>query len=133
MAKADSDIAFHEVVHAISSQQSLDQKQKLTREFLNICPVKNLKPLTILEEPLAVVFEQAIYLEKFNPKKLDLSKSLYNNPWISIYAKLLLPVINREFRARKTINDGVIAMSGSICKELTAASEKLTPVNAPSK
>ena len=126
MAKSDSDIAFHEVVHAISSQQPLEQKQKITQEFLKICPVKDrLKPLTILEEPLAVVFGQAIYLEKFNPQKLDLSKSLYNNPWISTYAKLLLPLLKVEVKTKKTINSGVIQKAASICKELVLASEKI--------
>ena len=128
MAKSDSDIAFHEVVHVISTHQSLEQKKKLTEKFLEICPVREkLKSLTILEEPLAVIFGQAIYLQKFNPEKLDLSKPLYNNPWISSYSKLLLPIIKKELNGKKNINDGAIEKAALVCKELVLASEKLNP------
>ncbi len=131
MAQEESEIAFHEIVHSISSQQSLAQKQKLTQDFLNICSVKDrLKALTILEEPLAVVFGQAIYLEKFNPKKLDLVEPLYNNPWISSYAKLLLPIAKDYLKFKKNINQGFIQKAALVCEEFVSASKMLAPITA---
>lgn len=127
-AEADSDIAFHEVVHAISAQQPLDQKQKITEEFLQKCAVKErLKRLTILEEPLAVVFGQALYLERFDAQRLKLDESLYENAWISTFAKLLLPIARNELKMKRSIKAGFIASAGNICRELVAASEQLGP------
>ncbi len=71
IAAEDSDIAFHEVVHVISNQQTFNQKKMLTEEFLKNCDIKDsLRKLTILEEPLAVIFGQIIFLEQFNPNRL---------------------------------------------------------------
>jgi hypothetical protein len=126
MAAQDSDIAFHEIVHVISNKQPLEQKQLLTEQFLKSCQVKDqLKKLTILEEPLAVVFGQAIFLERFDPKRLNLGESLYNNPWISSYAKLLLPIVKTQLKAGKSIADDFIPTAASLCNELKGAASKL--------
>lgn len=46
----DSDIVAHEIIHTISTKQPLDQKTKLTKSFLDKCPVQDkLKKLVILE------------------------------------------------------------------------------------
>lgn len=129
MAATDTDIAFHEIVHVISNHQSLEQKKSITDAFLKNCDVKDqLKKLTILEEPLAVVFGQIIFLKKFNPTKLKLDQSLYNNPWISVYAKLLHPVAEDYLKNKKTINDDFFQPAGRICNELVKASMKVTAV-----
>lgn len=132
IAEEDSDIAFHEVVHVISNQQTFDQKKMLTEEFLKTCDIKDsLKKLTILEEPLAVIFGQILFLEQFNPTRLKWDQSLYNNPWISTYAKLLFPIAKDRLNKSKKITDDFVPAAARICKELVQASMKLNANKAP--
>jgi hypothetical protein len=134
IAASDSDIAFHEVVHVISNHQPLEQKKALTEAFLKTCDVGDrLKKLTILEEPLAVVFGQILFLEKFNPIKLKLDQSLYSNPWISVYAKLLHPIAEDFLKSQKTINDDFISSAAKVCNELVQAAAKVMPQKAELK
>lgn len=133
MAADDTDIAFHEVVHVISNYQPLEQKKSITEAFLKSCNVTQLKKLTILEEPLAVIFGQIIFLENFNPAKLKAGQSLYNNPWISVYAKLLHPVVKDYLKNKKTISDDFIQSAGKVCNELVQASMKIAVPKSESK
>ncbi len=128
MSENDLPIVFHEVVHTLSSRQSLQQKQELTKNFLNICPVKDrLKRGNILEEPLAVALGQIAFLDQFFPAELHFEESFYNNPWISSYGKAIYPVLKSEINSGKTITDGFILKAADQCKEFVQALDLLKP------
>jgi hypothetical protein len=117
----DSDIVAHEIIHTISTGQSVAQKLKLTQEFLKSCPVQDkLKKLLILEEPMAVVFGQLIFVQKFNPNHFSTSENLYNNPWINTFSRLIFEPLKSRFEKGETINDGFIRDASKICVDLLA-------------
>jgi hypothetical protein len=115
----DSDIVAHEIIHTISTNQPLDQKKKLTDDFLEKCSIQDkLKKLVILEEPLAVAFGQLLFTEKFNPKHFSLSESLYNNPWINTFSRLIFLPLKSRFEKGENINQGFINEASSLCSDL---------------
>lgn len=125
-AGQDTDIVFHEIVHTISARQNLAQKQMLTKEFLKTCPIQDkMKKLKILEEPLAVAIGQLLYLKRVEPKRLDLSAKAYIDPWISVYGKMLFPIVDEYMKNKKTIDQDFVKPATATCNELVKMSERL--------
>ncbi len=115
----DSDIVAHEIIHTISTNQPLEQKIKLTKSFLDRCPVQDkLKKLVVLEEPLAVAFGQLLFNEKFNSRNFSLSDNLYNNPWINTYSRLIFLPLKDRFEKNENINQGFINEASKLCLDL---------------
>ncbi len=122
----NTDVIFHEVVHAISARQDLNQKQKFTEEFLRICEVgAKLQKLKILEEPLAVANGQMLYQSRFQPKRFEHSSKWYNNAWISMFGKLLYPTVKSYSDARKSMDLDFIRKAAGMCAEIKSAAEML--------
>jgi len=122
----DQDVVFHEIVHTISMKQSLEQKQAFTKIFLEKCPVSpKLKKTVILEEPLAVAIGQVLFMEKFFPADFHYEQSLYNNPWISTFGRLITPVIREDFKRKKKMDETTISSLANICAELAATTKLL--------
>lgn len=127
-AKLDSDIVFHEVVHTISARQDLAQKQALTREFVATCDTKGkIKRMNLLEEPLAVAFGQALFLQQFDPSRYQYGTNWYAEKWTNMFAKLIYPTVKEEFDTGRTITDGLVQKAGKHCKEVLAVVEKFAP------
>ena len=125
-AREDIDIIFHEVVHTISSYQSLDQKQKLTHQFLDECNIAGkIKKSKILEEPLAVAIGQIEFLIRFDSKRLKIEKSLYSDPWISLFGKMIHPVISSFFKEKKNINQDFVKAAAGLCREVIETSKEI--------
>lgn len=122
----DSEIVVHEIIHTISSYQSLEQKRELTDQFLKVCPVENqLRRYQILEEPMAVVFGQIIFNRKFRDPNFSISEKLYNNKWITTYSRLVYDPLAQSFEKNETINDSFIDQASIICSDLLEASKLL--------
>ncbi len=121
-----SDIVMHEIVHTISAKQSLKQKQILTKEFLNKCNINGkIKRLRILEEPLAVVFGQMLFIKQFIPNKFRFDSNWYSKPWVRMFAKLSMPIVEETFKAGKSITDKLIPRLSKICAEAVRVSTQL--------
>jgi len=125
-SRGDAEVTFHEVVHTVSARQNQKQKQQVTKKFLDICPVyPKLKKGWILEEPLAVVLGQFLFLAEFSPKELNFDQSAYNNQWIDAYAKKIYETVKASFAGGKTItDDDLILKLGKLCLELMPLAEK---------
>ncbi|MDO9183062.1 MAG: hypothetical protein Q7U04_11670, partial [Bacteriovorax sp.] len=123
----DEDIVFHEIIHTISARQPQKQKEEISKTFLEACP--NIKEKFIglyrgrvLEEPMAVTIGQIIFLKKFFPKRLKWDSKLYNNPWISEFAKLIYPVIESELDQNNIFSVETGKKLGFLCNEFFQAS-----------
>ena len=121
-----SEIVAHEIVHVISSFQSLEQKKILTEKFLSLCPLgakisPKLKKYVILEEPLAVNLGQLFYSEKFQDKKMELSDNLYNNPWINTFARIIYSPLKKRFEKGERLDQGFVDDAGKLCNDLYQA------------
>ena len=119
------DVIVHEIIHTISVHQPLEQKLQLSEVFLK--KIKGLGKfpgydrLRILEEPLAVVFGQALYLKKFNPERYQKEKYQmiwYNYLWVSVMAQLLVPVLEEAFEKGDVLNPGLIETMSDMAKSL---------------
>ena len=114
-----SDVAMHEIIHVISSYQPLTQKRKLTAQFLDRCAVKDkFKMLTILEEPLAVVFGQMLFLHRFDREQFDHTKSWYRNGWIDEYSRLLFPLSEDALQKHQRITGPFIVKAADACNQI---------------
>ena len=115
----ESDIAMHELIHSISKLQSLEVKQSLTKEFYNRCKFdyKKIKRYYVLEEPLAVIFGQMYYQEKYQPKRFKFEVNWYNNKLIDSLSKLYYPVVKKHFVEGKVIDSNLMEKLGEICAE----------------
>jgi hypothetical protein len=122
----DEDVVFHEIVHTISVRQPQKQKEEISKTLLEKCPIEGkIQTGKILEEPMAVVFGQIMFLETFKPKQLTWESKLYNNPWISSFAKLIYPVIKAEFQTAKNFSVKTAEKVGFLCNELLQTSDLL--------
>lgn len=122
----DEDIIFHEIIHTLSARQSQKQKEEISKIFLDACPSVNNKSLAIyggriLEEPMAVTIGQILFLKKFFPERLKWNSQLYNNPWISSFAKLINPIIEKELDQKLYFSVETGKKLGFLCNELFSA------------
>ena len=118
-AEEDVDILSHEVVHVISARQPFEQKQILTKMFLEKCEAgKKLRRLQILEEPLAVAIGQLLFKKNTLQKDFGYSSNLYNDPWINTFSRLVFPVLEEELYSNRDITKGFIEKSGKVCRDL---------------
>ena len=116
---SDEDVVFHEVVHAISARQSLEQKRALTDLFLKDCPMKSSERRSnMLEEPLAVAIGQMLFLKSFDPKRFSKEGNWYRNPWVNRYAQALFPLVDKTFAKSGRLDRAFIQEAGKICKSL---------------
>lgn len=116
---SSEDIAFHEVIHSISTLQDLDNKRAFTNLFLSKCSIQGkMKRYKILEEPLAVAIGQMYFLEKTDPEKYQQelkSDSWYRNKWINEFSKLIYPSVKMYLEQRKPIDMFLINQLADIC------------------
>lgn len=121
-----SDVVAHEIVHSISSNQDLDQKKQITKSFIKKCPESiNIRKYRILEEPMAVVFGQLIFNQKFFPEKFNITSNLYNSEWINSMARLLYLPLLKRFEGGESISDGFINDAALMCMDLTGSASEL--------
>lgn len=122
----DKDVVFHEIVHTISARQPQEQKESISREFLKLCPIEARIPKgQILEEPLAVAVGQIYFLESFHPSDLHWESKMYNNPWISSFAKVIYPAIKAEILANGQFSSETGKILGKLCAEYLASAKLL--------
>lgn len=116
------DIVIHEIVHMISARQSLASKQKLTSTFINIFKeAESMDKYKILEEPLAVVWGQAMYLKLFNPEaflKQNYKMNWYYRSWVNVYAQLLIPLLEEAYQKEEIMDEDFIRLVACIAREL---------------
>lgn len=116
------DVIVHEIIHTISARQPLEQKQELTKVFLEkFKGAGKVERLKILEEPLAVVWGQVLYLKKFNPalyEQENYRMIWYNHPWVRVYAQLLTPLMEEVYQSGETINAGLMETMADMAQDL---------------
>jgi hypothetical protein len=123
----DTDIVMHEVVHTISRQQPLKQKQRFTKLFIDTCDLrKKLKKLRILEEPLAVANGQMMFQKRIQPKRFQFTSKWYNNAWISMYGKLIFPLVEEYLDAGNSMDEDFITKAATACLEASKAAKLIT-------
>ena len=121
------DVVMHELTHYISMRQPSQQKQALTKQFLAICPIPpGIKPLWLLEEPLAVAWGQAAYSMKVRGRPLNPLSNWYTAPWIDNVSRTIAPSVIAGYDNAATINDGIVKEAANQCKNLTAISLLMT-------
>ncbi len=120
-----ADIVVHEIIHTISVHQPLEQKLQLSeiflRKFKGLDKFPGYDRLRILEEPLAVVFGQALYLKKFKPELYQKEKYQmiwYNYPWVSTMAQLLEPILEEAFDRGDVLSPDLIEIMSDMAKPL---------------
>lgn len=117
----DEEVIFHEIVHTISVRQSQEQKEKLSKMLLASCAIDQHFPKgkknRILEEPMAVVLGQILFLEKFFPERLKLDSTLYRDRWVSDFAIKIYPTIKAEFESGKRFSVETIKKLVPLCNE----------------
>jgi len=93
---------------------------------LDACPIDGKFPKEqkgkILEEPMAVAVGQVLFLKEFFPKRLRWDSKLYNNYWISSFAKLIYPVVEDDFAQKAFFSTKTAAKIGFLCNELLQTS-----------
>lgn len=121
-AASNIDIPIHEFVHYASAHQSEEQKRALTRTFLAGCdPTADVKPVKILEEPLAVA-HQKLFLSTADPQHFDASVPWYGGDrWIDPFAKALFAQVKEARAAGRTIDDALMTSAAKSCATLYAA------------
>ena len=121
-AMSDIDIPIHEFAHYVSAHQPEEQKRALTRTFLAGCdPTADVKPVKILEEPLAVV-HQKLFLSVADPQRSDASVPWYGGDrWIDPFAKAIYPAVKDARAHGRTIDDALMTSAAKSCAELYAA------------
>lgn len=130
----DEDVIFHEIIHTISARQPQKQKEDISEAFLKSCSQVNDKDFgryngRILEEPLAVAIGQIIFLKEYYPERLKFDSKLYNNPWISSFAKLIHPIIEQDLNDGIRFSEVTARKFGFVCDELFQATSFME--NAP--
>lgn len=125
----DEDVVFHEIVHTLSVRQPQQQKEAISKVVLDACPIDGKFPKgqkgKMLEEPMAVALGQVLFLKEFFPKRLRWDSKLYNNYWISSFAKLIYPVVEDDFVQKAVFSTKAAAKIGFLCHELTQTSSFL--------
>lgn len=118
-AEAD-DIVVHELTHWISSHQSLAERQALTKKLTDGCDLGGrMPPLSIIEEPLAVV-HQKLYLAAIAPDRLEFSSSWYGDPWVGTFAKLLYPQVKEAHDKGRHLDETLMRRAARVCTQLKA-------------
>ena len=116
------DIVLFSLVHNISAHQPLEQKQRLSEVFLKkFKGMPKIKRMDILEQPLAVIFGEILYLKKFNPTRYQKEKYYvhwFNQVWINMLAKLWTPLIEEAFDKGDVINPALVETMSDIAEEL---------------
>ncbi len=121
-AMSDIDIPIHEFAHYISAHQPEEQKRALTRTFLAGCdPTAYVKPVKILEEPLAVA-HQKLFLSVADPQRFDASVPWYGGDrWIDPFAKAVYPELKDARAHGRMIDDALMTSAAESCAVLYAA------------
>jgi len=84
------DVVAHEAVHVIAAHQTSAQKRSISDAFLRDCPVTaSVGRLSVIEEPLAVVFGNMLFTRTFRRERYRYAKRWYGDEWVDLYAKLL--------------------------------------------
>ena len=119
-------IVMHEFVHHISSGQPTEQKQALTKRFLDRCALPaGVGPLWVLEEPLAVAWGQAAYSVRVLGHPLDPKTNWYNRAWIDVVARAISPTIIELSQNNKTIDNVIVDQAADRCNDLKAIASTL--------
>lgn len=125
----DEDVVFHEIVHTISVRQPQQQKEAISKVVLDACLIDEKFPKRqkgkIMEEPMAVAVGQILFLKEFFPERLRWDSKLYNNYWISSFAKLIYPVIEDDFTRKEIFSTKTASKIGFLCNELLQTSKLL--------
>ncbi|MBY0462263.1 MAG: hypothetical protein K2Q34_03675 [Alphaproteobacteria bacterium] len=116
------DIVLYSLIHNILAHQSLEQKQHLSEVFLKkFKGLGKIERLKIMQEPLAVVFGQILYLKKFNPVLYQNQKyymNWYNHVWVNVLAKLLAPLLEEAYDKGEIISSTLVETMSDIAEEL---------------
>ncbi len=120
----DADIAFHEVIHSLSTLQNLINKKEYTNIFLKKCPIQGkMKKYRILEEPLAVAIGQMYFLEKVHPDKYrrELEQnSWYRDRWVNSFAHIIYPKVKSYLGSNRPMDSKLIEELGDLCANVQA-------------
>lgn len=121
-----SSVILHELTHHISKLRTSSCKNTLATT-VNSC-VKELnipsqKYLYLMEEPLAVILGQMLYIEKFHPEHYNYTEDWYANPLINALARLGKPLVNEYLSQNKPMDNEFIKLYFALVMEMMAASD----------
>lgn len=72
----------------------------------------------LLEEPLAVVFGQMLYLDEFDKGRFKKTTNWYRNDWINEYAQALYPIAKRALKNGKKMTSNFIDQAAGKCAQM---------------
>jgi hypothetical protein len=120
-------IVMHEFVHYVSARQPEGQKRRLTKRFLERCPLPaGAKRLWLLEEPLAVAWGQAAYSKFVLGHALNPNENWYAIPWVNTVSRTIAPTILEAYSTGSVIDEKLVDQAADRCKDLKAISNQLT-------
>ena len=111
---------MHEIIHAISRLQSVEQKNKLTTAFFQAYPLKpSLPKYHIIEEPLAVAVGQMLYLSLFNREKFrecerKKENQWYMDEWINNAGQEIFPLIKQAYEQGQCLDVGLVTKMAEV-------------------
>lgn len=121
-----SEIVMHEVTHYVSAHQAPEQKQALTKQFLDRCPADSRTGFyDLLEEPIAVAWGNAAFAKYVRKQPLRYEDNWYWRPLAEVMGKLLWSYVDAVYDSDQTINDGLVPFAGEQCAVLLRVSDMI--------
>lgn len=112
------DVVVHEAIHVIAARQTSVQKRSISDAFLRDCPpTPAIGRLSVIEEPLAVVFGNMLFTRTFRPDRYRYAKRWYGDESVDLYAKLLFAPTLDAFEHSARITD-VAADAVRLCSTM---------------
>lgn len=121
-----SSVVMHELTHHISKLRTASTKNSLASTADSYAKKLKLSPqnyLYLMEEPLAVILGQMLYLEKHHSDYYNYTDDWYANPLINALARLNKPLVNEYFSANRPIDHDFIKAYFSLITEMIAATD----------
>jgi hypothetical protein len=120
------DVVAHEIVHAIAARQPSTQKRALSDALLRDCPATAaVGRLNTIEEPIAVVLGNMLFMRAFRPERYRFARRWYGNQWVDVYAKLLFSPLVEAFESGRPIADGFVDQAVPLCTALVSLQSAL--------
>jgi len=105
-----SSILMHEIMHYFSNNliPDINECLKLAIERKLQKYLNNIIPNLFIEEPLAVILGQQVYMKHVYPQFYDIYDNVYENAWVRTLSILTQPLVESYLNANKPIDENFI-------------------------
>lgn len=121
-----SSILLHELTHSISKARPESQKKLLSSTAQRYATELNItrdKYIFLVEEPLAVILGQMIFLERTFPQYYKYMDNWYSNAWIKSMARLAKPLVFEYLSHHRPMDKVFVENYMKLISELIQANE----------